>query len=122
MSTGLLASLEEPSPYLPIKSQSLRLITQVESKANCEVHSLGHSPEISEDGLLVLTSDTIEPSSEVIVRFHLPPYPGGHFIEAEGVVVRVQPSKFMAIQFTDLKYWDRRAIETFVQQGRVAAV
>ena len=108
----------EPSPCERRRSRRVRLLTQVESKTACDVTSLGHSEDISKGGMLVATSETIEPKTEVIVRFHLPAPPRVTFIETLGEVVRVRPAKFMGIRFLDLKFCDRKAIDEFVKRGR----
>ena len=111
----------EPLPYerrgSRRKSQRARLITQVESKNTCAVNSLGHSENISHGGLLVATRDTMDPRTEVIVRFHLPSPPRATFIETVGEVVRVQPAVSMGIRFLALSFWDRKAIEEFVRRA-----
>ena len=132
MSTTQLSIHPEPSPYaihhpepLPYErresrrrsSERVRLITQVESKTACDVNSLGHSENISSGGLLVATRDTIEPRTMVIVRFHLPSRTRANFIETVGEVVRERPAESMGIRFLNLSFWDRKAIEEFVQRA-----
>ena len=111
----------KPSPYERRRSRRVRLVTQVESKTTCDVNSLGHSEDISKSGLLVATSETLEPKTEVIVRFHLPFPLRAIFIETLGEVVRIRPARFMGIRFVDLKFWDRKAIDEFVERAGEAA-
>ena len=89
---------------------------QVECKAT-GASSLGRSQDVSEGGLLLLAGDTFDVQAAVVVRFHLPPYPPGTFIEVQGVVVRVEPGEFMGIQFLELKDPQRKAIANFVHQA-----
>ena len=105
------------SLYERRRSRRVRLVTQVESRTACNVSSLGHSEDISKSGLLVATNETIQPKTEVIVRFHLPLSPRAAFVEAIGEVVQIRPAKFMGIRFVGLKFWDRKAIEEFVENG-----
>ncbi|MFQ5817801.1 MAG: PilZ domain-containing protein [Terriglobia bacterium] len=108
---------KEPRPPLarwqiPRKHPRVRLVTQVESRASGAT-SVGRTENISAGGMLVLTRDTFDPSTEVIVRFNLPPR---HSIEAQGVVVHARPAASMGIHFAQLKHDDVKAIEEFVRQ------
>jgi len=88
---------------------------QVEFKATGD-YTLGHSQDISEGGLVVVTPETVESQSEIVVRFNLPPYTPGVFVESQGVVTHVQPGKSMGIQFLQLTDAQRKAITKFVRQ------
>jgi len=101
------------------RRQSLRarLVTQIESHVPAG-SSIGHSENVSQTGLLVLTRDTFDPQSEVTIRFNLPPVPPGHPVECQGVVVRAEPGVNMAIEFRQLKDEDRRALTAYVHQVR----
>lgn len=92
-----------------------RLVTQIESRAPAG-SSIGHSEDVSETGLLVLTRDTFESGTEVTARFNLPPVPPGHAVECQGTVVRAEPGVSMAIEFTQLKDEDRQAVSAYVRQ------
>jgi len=73
--------------------------------------------DISESGVLLVTLETFESQTEVVLRFHLPPYPAGIFIESKGVVVRVRAGDYMGIEFLLLTDAQRNAIRKFVQQA-----
>ena len=92
---------------IPRKHPRARLVTQVEAT------SLGRTENLSVGGVLVVTRETFEANSHVIVRFSLPP---DRSIEAPGVVVHSLPQVSMGIKFLQLKDDDRKAIEEFVQQ------
>ena len=78
---------------------------------------LGRSQDLSEGGLSVLTAETFEPQTEVVVRFNLPPYPPGIPIESSGVVVHARPGEQMGVQFLQLSERQREALARYVQQA-----
>lgn len=88
-------------------------MAQVESRASGAI-SLGRTENISAGGVLVLSRDTFDPETEVVVRFNLPP---SRPIEAQGTVVHALPAVRMGIKFTELKNDDRAAIADFVQKA-----
>lgn len=96
----------------PRKHPRVNLVTQVESLAEGRI-SLGRVENISVGGMLVLTRDTFEAGSEVVVRFNLP---GGGHVEAAARVMHTKPGAQMGIQFLNLTEEDRRAIAGFVQE------
>ncbi len=75
--------------------------------------SLGRTRNISMNGLLVESRDTLDPQTNVIVRFSLA---SGHTIQAEGVVMHSLLGVHMGIKFIQLKDDDRKFIEHFVKQ------
>jgi hypothetical protein len=99
------------------KTLRARLVTQLESRAPVG-SSIGHTEDISEAGLLVLTRETFDPQTEVTIRFNLPPFPPGHPVECQGEVVRTEPGANMAIEFHQLKEDDREALAAYVRQTR----
>lgn len=103
------------------KSPRASLIVQVEFKTTRD-YTLGHSQDISEGGLLVTTPETVEPPSEIVIRFNLPPYTPGVFIESQGVVTHVRPGEYMGIQFLQLTDRQREAIVKFVQQALAGGI
>ena len=109
------ATAPAPAPDERRGSPRAILIVQVEFKTTRD-YTLGHSQDISEGGLLVVTPETVESRSEVVLRFNLPPYTPGVFIESQGVVTHVQPGKSLGIQFLRLKDAQREAIAKFVRQ------
>ena len=92
---------------IPRKHPRVRLVTQVEAT------SLGRTENVSVGGVLVVTRETFEANTHVIVRFVLPP---DWSIEAPGVVTHSLPQVSMGIKFLKLKDDDRKAIEEFVRQ------
>jgi len=80
-------------------------------------YCLGRLQDISEGGVLIVTPETFRSQTGIVIRFHLPPYPPGIFIESQGVVVRVRPGEYMGIQFLLLTDEQRKAITKFVQQA-----
>jgi len=102
-----------PPPWRnPRKHPRVTLVTQVESHARGQT-CLGRVENISVGGMLVLTRDTFEAGSEVVVRFNLPT--GGH-VEAAARVMHTKPGEQMGVEFIDLKEEERRAIAGFVQE------
>ena len=97
------------------KSLRARLITQIESRGPGS-SSIGHTEDVSETGLLVLTRETFDPPTEVTIRFNLPPVPPGRPVECHGVVVRSTPGVHMAIQFRNLGDGDHKALAEYVRQ------
>ncbi len=98
------------------KYRRVHLITQVECLAR-KLSSIGRTENLSDGGLLMLSPHTLDPNTEVTLRFNLPPTPPGRPIEAQGVVVRSQPGVDMGIRFLQLKDEDRNAINEFAQQS-----
>lgn len=92
-----------------------RLVTQIESRGPGG-SSIGHSEDVSETGLLVVTRETFDPQTEVTIRFNLPPVPPGRPLECRGVVVRSEPGAHMAIQFSHLGDDDRKALADYVRR------
>lgn len=99
---------------IPRRDPRAPLYTKVESQTS-HATVIGLTDNISVGGLLVLCGVTFEPSTEVIVRFDLPPR---HNVETQGVVVHAQPGLRMGIQFHQLKDEYRKAIAQYVQQSR----
>ena len=83
------------------------MVTQVEAT------SLGRTENVSVGGVSVVTRETFEANTHVIVRFVLPP---DWSIEAPGVVMHSLPQVSMGIKFLKLKDDDRKAIEEFIRQ------
>jgi c-di-GMP-binding flagellar brake protein YcgR len=83
---------------------------------------MGNSIDVSESGLLMVTSETLKPGTEVVVRFALPASSQAITIETKGIVVRELPWKSIAIQFVDLKEEDRRAIAQYVKADAAQAL
>ena len=92
---------------IPRKHPRVRLVTQVEAT------SLGRTENVSVGGVMVVTRETFEANTHVIVRFNLPP---DCSIEAPGVVTHSLPQVSMGIKFLKLKDDDRKAIEEFIRQ------
>lgn len=91
----------------PRKHPRVRLVTQAEAT------SLGHTENISEGGMLMVTRDTFEPDTEVMFRFNLP---SGRSIHGKGVVIHAKRKVHMGIRFLELKESDRRVIAEFVHE------
>lgn len=103
-----------PSPWsVPRKHPRAQLLAQVEAQAD-GVTALGQTRDISEGGLCVLSPDTFDLNTEVLVRFNLP---AAHHIEAKGLVVRALRGLEMGIVFIGLRNDDRQAIAKFAQQA-----
>jgi len=81
-----------------------------------EAFSLGKFQHISEAGILVRTAETLEPLTEVVVRFVLPVTPQAVCIHTHGVVARAMPGVYMAIVFMNLPDEHRQAIEKYIKQ------
>jgi len=90
------------------------LLAQVESGTVAHF-SIGRVQNISEGGLFVKTPDTFDPTTEITVRFNLPPIPHGRHIESMGVVIHAKPGVHMGIEFLQMKEEHRKAIAELVQ-------
>jgi predicted Zn-dependent protease len=77
----------------------------------------GRTKNISEGGLLIETPDTAELHTRLSVRFVLPLAPVAIAVEAEAVVARVNPGKYMAIRFFGLRDDYRKAVARFIEQA-----
>lgn len=111
-----MGTLESPPPEarkIPRRHPRVRLVTQVESRTSGQ-SSIGRTENISEGGMLVLSRDTFEPQTDVIVRFNLPL---GRTVQAEGIVVHTQPGVNMGIHFHHINQDDLSAIKEFVRQA-----
>ncbi|OFW27310.1 MAG: hypothetical protein A3H27_13905 [Acidobacteria bacterium RIFCSPLOWO2_02_FULL_59_13] len=80
-----------------------------------EAAALGKSQDLSESGIFVRTTETLEPLTEVVLRFALPIAPEAVCIQTHGVVARALPGVYMAIVFMNLPEEHRRAIERYVK-------
>jgi len=98
---------------IPRRYPRVRLVTQVESRASGQ-SSIGRTENISEGGVLVLSRDTFEPETDVIVRFNLAP---NQTVQAQGTVVHATPGVSMGIQFVQIKPEDVAAIRDFVNRA-----
>jgi c-di-GMP-binding flagellar brake protein YcgR len=98
---------------IPRRYPRVRLVTQVESRASGQ-SSIGRTENISEGGVLVLSRDTFEPETDVIVRFSLAP---NQTVQARGTVVHATPGVSMGIQFVQIKPEEAAAIRDFVSRA-----
>lgn len=98
------------------QNQRRLFITQVDCKWQ-HAFCLGRTLNLSEGGLLIATPEPLEPGTPVEVRFAVPVAPQAVTVQAKGAVVRKDPGKSMAIQFTELDDYDREAIKRFLQSG-----
>lgn len=107
--------MEQPVPppdRPPRRHLRVKLVTQVESHHGGHP-SLGRMENISIGGALILSRETLEAGSEVVVRFNLP---GGRPIEARSKIARAVPGTQMGIQFLELKEEDRKAIAHLIDE------
>jgi two-component system, chemotaxis family, chemotaxis protein CheY len=70
------------------------------------------SINISEGGMLLEASGGLEPGQKVELRFSVPPIPD--VLNPHAAVVRRQPPDRMAVQFLDLGFEDRKAIQSYI--------
>ena len=89
------------------------LLTQVEIPAD-KKHVLGRGKNLAENGLLLESSATCTPMTEVRVRFNLPPIPPGTAIECQGTVVHAQPGDYMGIEFHGLALETKLAVTQYI--------
>lgn len=108
------AANPSPAPWtVSRKYPRARLLVQVEARVG-GITTMGRTQNVSETGLCLLSPETFDPQTEVLVRFNLS---AGRPIEAKGLVVRALPGVEMGIVFVDLKNDDRGAIADFVNQA-----
>jgi CheY-like chemotaxis protein len=77
-----------------------------------EHHFTSASINISEGGILLEASGGLESGHEVELRFSVPPIPD--VLNPRGIVVRREPPDRMAVQFMDLSFEDRKAIQAYI--------
>lgn len=111
MSTTTTDHSDTPADQHREKRREANWLTQVECPAG---HTLGRAANVSLGGLLVQTSTTFAPRTEVMVRFHLRLPPNTHFIESRGLVVHEEAGARMGIQFLQLQDSVRLALRNYV--------
>lgn len=99
---------------IPRKYPRVPLKVRVEKLAGGRT-TRGRAGDVSLGGILVLLVDTLEPGSEVRVRFTLP---SGHHIDVGGEVVHATPGARMGIKFSTLNPDDIKALAEYVEQIR----
>ena len=77
---------------------------------------IGRTLDLSIGGLLMATTEPLDPGTPVEVRFAIPLPPQAVTVEAKGVVIRANPRHSMAIKFTELDDYDRDAIRKFLEK------
>ena len=105
------------SPVAPSKRVGRRypripLVARVENVAGGKSLT-GKTVDLSLGGILVLSRDTVEPDSEVQVRFDLP---NGRRVDVQGLVVHSTPGVRMGIRFLNLSDDDERAIAEYTER------
>lgn len=98
----------------PRRYPRLPLTAHVESLASGR-STTGRTGDIGMGGILVLSSETLGPGTEVRVSFELP---GGHRVDAPGEVVHASPCGRMGIRFLMLRDSDWDAIADYIEQIR----
>ncbi len=94
------------------KYARIPLTVRVEHRA--EGRSItGRTVDIGLGGILILSSDTLEPRAEVDVRFKLP---AGQDVKVQGRVAHSTPGVRMGICFLHLTQDDQGAISEYVEQ------
>lgn len=91
------------------------ILTQVET-AGPNMAGLGRACDLSVGGILIETSDTLPLSSDVVIRFTIPPSPRP--VEVPGRVVRSDPGKAMAIAFLGVPESYRKRILDYIQEAQ----
>jgi RNase P/RNase MRP subunit p29 len=97
---------------IPRKHPRFPLVARVENMAGGKSMT-GRTGDISVGGILVLSRDTLEPKSEVRVRFDLP---SGRRVDVQGEVVHSTPGVRMGIKFLALNHDDQEAIAEYAEQ------
>ena len=98
----------------PRKCPRVALLTEVECLASGVIIH-GWSENVSTGGLFVLSSQTFEPDTRVIVRLK---FPSGYPLECPGCVARAIRGKHMGIQFLELKEEDRKALTDYINKAK----
>lgn len=101
-----------PQWGIPRKHPRVPLVARLEKLAGGKT-TAGRTGDISLGGILVLSGDTLEPLSEVRVRFDLP---SGHHVDVQGEVVYSTPGVRMGIRFLHLSEDDQKAISEYAEQ------
>ena len=101
-----------PSGRNPRKYPRFALVTRVESVVGGK-HLTGRMGDVSVGGILILSQDTLDPQTKVLVRFDLP---GGRHVEVEGEVVHSTPGIRMGIKFLALDPDLQKAIAEYAEQ------
>jgi len=97
---------------IPRSHPRVHLATQVENLAGGQA-TAGHTGDISLGGILILSGETLEPRTQVRVRFDLPT---GHHIDVPGEVAHSTPGVRMGIKFLVLSDGDRKAIAAYAEE------
>lgn len=97
---------------IPRKHARVPLVARVEKLAGGQ-STAGRTADIGLGGILMLSADTLEPMSEVRVRFDLP---SRHHVDVLGEVVHSTPGVRMGIRFLHLSEDDQKAISAFAEQ------
>ena len=105
-------------PWEPWKASRkfprVALLTEIECLAS-GVITHGWSENVSMGGLFVLSGQTFEPDSRVMVRLK---FPGGSRLECPGRVARAILGKHMGIQLLELKDEDRKALSDYINKAK----
>ena len=74
--------------------------------------------DVSEKGLLCVSADPVDPQTRIFVMFRLPIRHEDYEVQCEGIVIRSEKhdeNYAVAVQFTNLKAADQKAIEAFTR-------
>ena len=101
-----------PSGRVSRKYPRIALAARVENLAGGKSLT-GRTLDLSLGGILVLSRETLEPHSEVRLRFDLP---SGHRLDVQGEVVHSTPGVRMGIKFLALNADDQKAIAEYTER------
>ena len=102
------------------KHVRIEIDQMVEMRFGRENYLRAGGVDVSEKGLLCISADPVDPQTRVFVMFRLPIRHEDYEVECEGIVIRsdkIEDRYSVAVQFTDLKPADRKAIEAFTRNN-----
>ena len=102
------------------KHVRIEIDQMVEMRFGRENYLRAGGVDVSEKGLLCISADPVDPQTRVFVMFRLPIRHEDYDVECEGIVIRsdkIEDRYSVAVQFTDLKPADRKAIEAFTRNN-----
>ncbi len=102
------------------KHVRIEIDQMVEMRFGHEHYLRAEGIDVSEKGLLCTSADPVDPQTRIFVMFRLPIRHEDYEVQCEGIVIRsVKKEKLysVAVQFTDLKPADQKAIEAFTRSN-----
>src|SRR5689334_8871493 len=108
--------MENPHGKERRRAERFSLLVRIECKTTRRF-LVGFCDNVSETGLLLNTRETFALSTDVSVRFPLPPVSSGIVVHTDGIVVRADQGKYMGIHFTGMQSKYQSAIGRYIERN-----